>query len=129
MSLTDKEKIKFWKKTSKEELTNAEILYNGKRYVGALFFGHFCLEKILKALVQKTGQNPPHTHDLKILAKLAKLSLTDNQIKLITEINTFNLRTRYEDYKFEFYKKATKKYTQYYLEKIRKVYRWFLKQI
>lgn len=129
MSLSKKEKINFWVKSAKEELANANALFKTKRYVGCLFFGHLAVEKILKALVEKTDKNPPYTHDLKILAKLSGIPLEESQVRLITEINTFNLKTRYEDFKFEFYKKATRKYTEHYLGEIEGIYQWFLKQI
>ena len=123
------EAIAFWKKSAKLDKKTAEALLKSKNYVGCLFFTHLFLEKILKGLVQKTTQkSPPFTHDLLILCKLANLNLTKEQEEHLTTINTFNIRARYADYKFSFYKKATKNYTQKHFKIMEKLTAWFLSQ-
>lgn len=100
------------------------FFYKNKRYSDFLFFGHIVLEKILKALVvKKIKIEPPKLHDLVKLEELAELN-SDNETRiLLKEINVFNIRSRYPDYKFRFYKSCTKKFTKKYLDKIRELYK------
>ncbi|MFH1412543.1 MAG: HEPN domain-containing protein [bacterium] len=100
------------------------ILFNNKRYSDCLFFGHNVLEKILKGFVVKdTKKQAPHTHDLIRLSELIKLNLDKDEILLLNRINSFNIRTRYPGYKLNFYKLCTKKYTESYLNGIKKIYK------
>jgi len=46
------------------------------------------------------------------LAKLIEIDLDKDLIKELTSITSFNLEARYDDYKEQFYKKATKKFTK-----------------
>jgi len=47
----------------------------------------------------------------------------------LRQISLFNLDARYEDYKEEFYKKATKKYTLKWINIAERIYQWLKKQI
>ncbi len=99
------------------------ILFASKRYSDSLFFGHIVIEKILKALVcQATKNHAPPIHDLTRLQKLANLNLSDQQLDLLDEINDYNIRARYPDYKLKFYKICTKTYAQKRLDKIINLY-------
>ena len=87
-----------------------------KRYADALFFCHLTLEALLKAaVVAKTGEYPPHQHDLVDLARRASVVLDEKKTKELAEITTFNIRARYDDYKLSFYRKATKEYAASYV--------------
>ena len=120
--------IDFWKRSAAIDHKTSLDLFHSGNYVGCLFFVHLFLEKILKGLAQKvTKATPPFTHDLLVLAKLARMNLTPDQQVALTEINSFNLRTRYADYKFSFYKKANKKFAVKYCAIAKELYQWFLK--
>jgi len=72
----------YWIKTSREDFRAAESLFEKRLYPQCLFFCHLSLEKLLKALVIKTTKNhPPFIHDLRKLAEIAKLSLTEEKEK------------------------------------------------
>jgi len=43
----------------------------------------------------------------------------------LTEISTFNIAARYDDYKFKFYKKATHEYAKKWLAVSKKLYKEF----
>ncbi|MBI4224335.1 MAG: HEPN domain-containing protein [Deltaproteobacteria bacterium] len=119
--------IAFWKKSAGLDKKTSEDLFKSKNYVGCLFFVHLYLEKILKGLVQKTTrETPPFIHDLLILSKIAGVELTEEQKDSLTTINTFNIRTRYLDYKLSFYKKATREYAAKYVKITEDLYQWFL---
>ena len=119
----------FWKKSAGLDKKTTEDLFKSRNYVGCLFFVHLYLEKTLKGLVQnKTQKNPPFTHDLLVLSKIANIILTKEQEQHLAIINTFNIRARYADYKFSFYKKATKVFTIKFLKIAEGLYIWFSNQ-
>jgi len=117
-------------KETQEAFGTAQDLSKSKRYHFALFFCHLALEKKLKAffLSQKKKFAPP-VHDVIYLVK--KLEPVPNQevLSQLAEINTFNIRARYEDYKREFYKKATSEYTEKWLNLTKKLLIYFDKKL
>lgn len=126
---TKNEIVKFWHDRAKDDRITARALLEAKRYSASLFFVHLSTEKILKALViGKTGKAAPFTHDLLSLAEATKIELSEDQKKLLREINTFNIAARYDDYKPEFYKKATKSYAEKYFKSADKLYLWLEKK-
>lgn len=119
----------FWKNQSREDLKTAEGLFSLGRYAPTLFFCHLTLEKFLKSLiVRETKSNAPFEHNLIKLSKIAKIDFSDNERSLISEINTFNIKGRYDDYKSKFYKKATKMYAEKYINETKRIIIWLKKQ-
>lgn len=108
--------IKYWRATSRQDFETAQILFQNLKYSHALFFCHLSIEKILKALiVKKTLAAPPLIHDLVRLAEKTDIELTKQFKNHLTEINLFNIQARYDDYKLSFYKKAKKRFTEKYM--------------
>ena len=52
------------------------------------------------------------------------LKLTEEQEATLNEITTFNLSTRYDDYKRAFYNKSTDEYTEEQINKIKELKAW-----
>lgn len=105
-------------------------LYKNGHYAWALFLGHLVLEKMLKAAyVKLDGPNIPFTHDLTKIAVSAGLPLTEEQKDLLDAVTTFNIKARYPDYKGRFYKKATKRFTEAYIEQIKDFRKWLVKRL
>jgi len=124
MSKNVKALIKYWQLSAEHDYITMRGLFGIKRYSDCLFFGHIILEKILKALVvQNTKQPARYSHNLIVLSEDAGLSFSEQDLKLLDSINRFNIRSRYPDVKFNFYKICTKKYSQEYLDKIIKLYK------
>lgn len=122
--------VKYWVETSQHDYKTMMGLFRIKRYSDCLFYGHVVLEKILKALVvQKTKKQAPYTHNLARLAELADLDLTEQQLDLLDYFNRFNIRARYPDVKFEFYKMCTKVYTERYLKEIKRLYKFLCQKV
>lgn len=118
--------IEYWLITSEHDYKTMMLLFKGKRYSDSLFYGHIVLEKILKALiVQNTKNEAPKIHDLVELAKRANLNLSKNELEYLKIVNRFNMRTRYPDVKFNFYKMCDLKYTKPHIEKINIFYQKF----
>jgi len=109
--------VKVWQEGSKDALDTAQKLYASKKYNHALFFLHLAIEKILKAIyTHKNNVATPYVHNLVLLAEKAEIKTTTDEKKQLAEITEFNVSTRYEDYKYRMYKKATPKYAQKWLE-------------
>ncbi len=118
-----KEKVSFWKDEARRALVVAEDLLRLKRYLEALFFGHLALEKLLKArIIKVTKKEPIYSHDLLILAKYAKLRLSEKEIDFLARVNVYNIRARYQDYKMSLYKQADRKFTAQELSGIKQFF-------
>ena len=114
-----KEIVTYWQKTSGKDYDTMLYLFKGERYSDALFYGHIVLEKILKGLVvAQIKEQAPKIHDLVRLQEIAEVKLSEGQTDLLDQINDFNIRARYPEYKLEFYKKFDKTYTKNYEDKI-----------
>ena len=115
--------VKYWQITAKHDYDTMIGLFKIKRYSDCLFFGHIILEKILKGLVvEKTEKQAPYIHDLIRLKEIAEIEIEEEEIKLLNRVNDFNIRSRYPEYKLQFYKQCTKNYTENYLKEIIKLY-------
>jgi len=122
----DKDKlVKHWVDSSDANYNSMLVNYKTKEYNWALFIGHLCIEKLLKALFVKVNDKfPPLIHDLIRLAEKSNLPLNEEQEDLLREITTFNLEGRYEDYQQGFYKLCTPEYTTHWIEKIKMTRTW-----
>lgn len=112
-----------------EDWATAESLFASKHFSNALFFCHLSIEKLLKGLVYvKTNEPPLYIHDLVKLAMHAKLVLPKQRIRQLAIISRWNINTRYDSYKREFYKTATKSFTTEWIKKAKEVYLWLKNQ-
>jgi len=71
----------------------------------------------------------PKIHNLAKIAEEGKLNLTDEEKLFLLEVNEFNLEARYPDYKFRFYQRCTKEFTEDYLRRIKEFYECIQKKI
>ena len=111
--------------TSDEDYETMLSLYDSKSYGWALFLGHISTEKLLKAYyVKKFKKHAPFIHNLYRLAELIELELSDEYADWLDEITSFNLNTRYNDYKREFYSLCTPEFTNDWIDKINTIRTW-----
>lgn len=132
MTVKDIQKlIKYWIEASNYDFRSAvEILSATKQYVQALFFLHLSVEKLLKALlVSETKAHAPYSHNLMFLAQKSSVTFSKEQLKLLSEINEFNLECRYPDAQFKIYKKANAKLLNKYQKQITELRLWILEQL
>lgn len=121
---TVKKVSNYWKQSSSHDYKTMQGLFRIRRYSDSLFYCHLSLEKILKSFVVfRSREHAPHIHDLVRLAELAKISLDEDTKALLNAANDFNIRARYPEHKFSFYKKCTKRYTEKYKKPLEKLYR------
>ena len=117
------DKVKFWLDEARRSLKVADDLFKLKHYLETLFYCHLALERLLKSkIVVATQKDPIYIHDLVKLSEKAKLKLTDDQIKQLAKINTYNIRTRYQDYKLSLYKQANQEFTKNELTQTKKLF-------
>ena len=119
--------MNYWIESADEDFNVMLDLKEKNRNTYCLFFGQMVIEKLLKALYAKNNKGAPYapkTHDLLYLAAKLNLELTEEQEVILNEITTFNLSTRYDDYKRAFYNKCTDEYTEKQINKIKVVKAW-----
>lgn len=119
--------MNYWIESANEDYNVMLDLKEKNRNTYCLFFGQMLIEKLLKALYAKNNKGTPYapkTHDLLYLAEKLNLELTEEQEVTLNEITTFNLSTRYDDYKRVFYNKCTDEYTEEQINKIKEVKAW-----
>ncbi|NUQ22558.1 MAG: HEPN domain-containing protein [Saprospiraceae bacterium] len=124
--MTKQEYIEYWKAVSEKDWTAAMHLYESGDYLHSLFFAHLVLEKLLKACWVKDNSLdiPPKTHNLLVLLSQTTLSPSVEQLRLLSQMNQFQLDSRYPDYKLNMYRIATKSYTGELLQEIENTIKW-----
>ena len=103
LNMEKRERVQFWWNSAKKNVVDAEDNWKIKHYDWCLFIWGLALEKLLKAQLIELAQD-------------AGYELSESEYDQLAEINTFNINARYDDYKFEFYKKATESYAKVWRE-------------
>jgi HEPN domain-containing protein len=128
--MSRKELINYWIESSDIDFSTMESLYRTKHYSWSLFIGHLVIEKLLKAYYIKVlNENPPLIHNLLRLAAKSKIEMDVEDEEFFSEVTTFNINARYDDYKMEFYKKCTKEYSTFWHRKIKEYTKWIKKEL
>ena len=128
--MTHEEALRFWLDSAEDNHRSMENMFHAGEYMWSLFIGHLVLEKLLKALHVKTkGAEIPRTHDLLRLAMLCGLQPTEEQKDALQLITLFNIESRYEDYKRDFYGKCTKEFAEASIAKIEEIRLWLRQEI
>ena len=128
--MTREELIQFWLDSADDNYKSMINMFNAGEYMWSLFIGHLAIEKLLKAYYIKTVETEvPRIHDLYKLAIKSNLDLSDEQKDSLQYITLFNIETRYEDYKKDFYKKCTKEFAEKNIEKIKELRTWLQQKI
>ena len=127
ISMTAVDIIKYWRDSAADAFDTSEKLFSVGKYQHCLFFLHLALEKVIKAVyIQKKAEAAPPIHDLVRLSERAEIQIGIEEKEDLAEISTFNIAARYDDYKLQFYKKATFEYTTGWFGKSKKLYGKFL---
>ena len=114
-----------WVESSERDFKTMNNLFKSKDYSWSLFVGHLVIEKLIKACyIKHNHQHPLMIHNLVKLAETSGMSPTESQKELFTEITSFNLSTRYDDYKKSFYVKCTPEYTKEWIKHIKQIRKW-----
>jgi HEPN domain-containing protein len=122
----DRDKLSaYWIESSDSDYKTMLDLFNTKNYSWALFIGHLVIEKLLKAYYTRAQKTfPPLIHDLKRIGEKAGVAFDKEKEVAVETISQFNIRTRYDDYKQEFYKRCTREYAVEWIGKIKAIRTW-----
>lgn len=111
-----KKDIMQWVEVSTYDIETAKAMQKAGRYLYVLFCCQQAIEKRLKALVVNTTENfPPKSHDLVMLAELAKAGLDPRQKLFLRKLNNYYIETRYPEETREISKKVTRTLSKLYL--------------
>ncbi len=122
--------VNHWLISSDDNYLTMEHMVSTKDYDWSLFMGHLVIEKLLKAIyVKKFNEHAIFTHDLLRLSSKIGLTVTEEQEEWLDKITTFNLNTRYDDYKRNFHKLCTKKFSFTWINRIKILRKWLKKQL
>ena len=128
--MTKEKLISFWIEGSDRDFKSMLHMFESKDYHWALYVGHLVIEKLLKACYVKNVNNQvPFIHDLLKLALKSNLEIDEKKRKLLNIITTFNLQAKYDEYKYEFYKKSTKEFASLWIENIKRIREWIKKEL
>jgi HEPN domain-containing protein len=89
--------VQNWIEFAKEDLRNAQILFEKKSFKGCSWHCHQAIEKILKAIIIQKGKRPRKIHDLIELLKDTKIKLPEDLMNFLEELNLHYLPPRYPD--------------------------------
>jgi len=116
----------FWRDSAKEDWEVAVELVESGRTRHGLFFAHLTLEKILKSIICKQSQDmAPRIHNLSRLAELAALPFDSGQLKVLAEMNAFQIEGRYPE---SLLTPPTKEEALHYMVGAGKVFAWLVNQ-
>ena len=118
------ENVKAWVTSAEDNVSVAGDMYKLRHLNWSLFMWGLAVEKILKAYLLFNDIEVPYTHDLHKLYLLTNLKANEDLIRDLKEITTFNVNARYEETKYDLYKKATKEYTDKYVSRSEDIYKW-----
>ena len=122
--------INHWINTSDDDFDTMMVLFNSKKYNWALFLGHISVEKLLKAYyVRKNESHAPPIHNLLRIAQKSGIDIPEKYADWLDTITFFNINTRYDDYKKEFYDLCTKEFTENWIEKIKEIRKWIKEKL
>ncbi|MDI6794411.1 MAG: HEPN domain-containing protein [bacterium] len=122
--------VQYWVGTAEDDWKVVQHLFEKGDYAYSLFFAHLYLEKLFKAMVVKeTKGHAPPIHNLQFLAEKANIALTDKQSKFILEVNKWNIKARYPDFKLEFKRQCTERFTEEQIKEIGALGEWLKKRL
>lgn len=128
--MTGEDMVRHWLYSSDVDFQAMETLFQKGHHVWALLVGHRVIEKLLRAYhVKNQGETPPSTRHLLEIAQRANLDLAKDQERLLMEMSSFSLEG--DDWAEEaaFYKRATRRFTETYVNRIVELRQWLIKNI
>ncbi|RLD69397.1 MAG: DNA-binding protein [Bacteroidetes bacterium] len=105
------------------DFESAGVLYKAGYYAQALFWAHLTLEKLSKALWIKNNvkNTPPFIHNLLKIISQPNDNFTDEQLEILADMNTFQIKGRYPDYAESLEKTITKDICGEYMNKTKEM--------
>jgi len=122
---TGRDKPQAWIDGADEALRIAEQQLDSGRHLWAIFFCHLTIEKMLKAaVINRTGEAAPKTHNLRYLTGLAGMPTDHPHFEFISKLSDLSVPTRYPEDLMEIGAAFTKDVAKQYTLKAREVMTW-----
>ncbi|MGB9700219.1 MAG: HEPN domain-containing protein [Thermodesulfobacteriota bacterium] len=119
-----------WLRQADYDIETAEFLFNGRKYIYAVFMCHLAIEKALKGLYQKgLNEAPPKVHNLIYLIEKIGLKTPDDLYDMIFNLNRVSIPTRYPDDLRRMQKDYNKTRTADILKKSKEILKWLRGQL
>jgi len=110
-------------------MRTAEVMFENKRYIHAIFMCHLSIEKALKGLYQKkTRELPPRIHNLVFLIEKMGLKPPSALYEDIFSLNRVSIPTRYPDDLEKMKKEFNKNKTAKFIKSGKEIIRWLKTQ-
>ena len=123
--------IDYWINTAEDDWDSVELLFNGRKYLQALFWAHLVLEKLAKALWVKNHEEniPPKVHNIVWLLEDSGVEISLEDTMFLEVFNRFQLSTRYPDYLRRIDNLCTEEFTVNQLDKVKEIKQCLLKKL
>ena len=125
-------KMDYWIELSDYDITTANVMLKGKRYIYEGFMAHQSIEKILKAyFLKNNNETPPFSHRLSLLAKKASIYelFSEDQKNFLDILEPMNIEARYPTHKELLLKSLTKARCIQILKKSEELQIWIKKKL
>lgn len=123
--MTQQEATKRWQESAEDDFDTAEALFAAGKFSHCLFFCHLAVEKMLKAVYTKKFDDvPPIMHHLGKLWRKVEVPIGPATDESLSEMTTFNIEARYDIFKQQLYKKATKEYAEKFFKLTKEIMLW-----
>jgi HEPN domain-containing protein len=94
------EKIAYWVDIADYDMKTARSMHESGRYLYTVFMCQQAVEKLLKSLhLKRFSKEAPLTHNLVYLQSLLELTLSEERLKLLSELTAYYIEGRYPSYK------------------------------
>ncbi len=120
---------RIWQQFAEADMAAAETLMHEGHRAHALVLLQQAIEKMLKALIVESGEQPPKIHSLIRLADLADMALTDVQRRLLHELSNLYVLLRYPEGYVEAAGGIDEATAEEYVSASREVMAWLREQL
>ena len=126
------DKVEYWLELAEYDIETAQAMLAAGRYLYVGFMCHQTVEKALKAYCCKvTGQMPPYTHNLELLARKTLLdeAMSKTQKDFLRRIEPLNVESRYPADRDLLGKALTQEKCQLILDETEAMFEWIKQQL
>jgi HEPN domain-containing protein len=119
-----------WFRQADYDMDTAEYMYQGGRYIYAVFMCHLAIEKALKGFFHETLREiPPKTHNLVFLLNKIGLKPPESLGKFIIKLSEASIPTRYPEDLAQVQQAYTQSVVQDMLVRAKEVILWIKRQL
>ncbi len=124
------ELIRFWLLSSDADFQAMETLFQRGHHLWTLMAARQLLEKLLKAFCVKEKEGDlPEAASLLDLAEKGALELSEEHREVLVQIDSFDLREKSPQAQSRLYERATRRFTEYYFNRIAELRPWLIRKI